>query len=189
MTGSLNPALRGALAVAILFGLLLLAWFGMVLPVVGMATDRQSDIETLQERLASLQAIIARIPELERHDRAAKAKLDAEGGIWTGASEAAIATSLQDRLRQAVTSNGGVVKSTAYLGAVTEKDLKTIRVRVSIDGTLGTVQQTLAAVEDGHPAMFVDSMTIAAPARFTADQPPMLGLDLEVSAFMRKTDQ
>jgi hypothetical protein len=181
--------LRGALAVAILFGLILVAWFGVVLPVVGMATDRQSDIDALQERLASLHATIARIPKLERHDRTAKAKLDAEGGIWTGASEAAVATALQDRLRRAVTGNAGVVKSTAYLGAVTEKDLKTIRVRVSIDGTLATVQQTLAAVENGRPAMFVDSMTIAAPARFEADQPPMLGLDLEISAFMRKTDQ
>jgi hypothetical protein len=189
VTLALTPALSRALALALLLGLLLLAWFAIVSPLIGMATERQSDIETLQDRLATLRATIARIPELERRGLAAKAKLDAAGGIWIGASDAAIAASIQDQLRQAVTSAQGIVKSTSYLGAAADKDLQTIRIRLSVDGTLDTLQQALATVETARPPMFVESMTIAGPAQFVTDKPPILALDFEISALMRKTEQ
>lgn len=189
MSFSPTPALSRTLAVAVLFGLLALAWFAIVSPLISMATDRQGDIETLQERLASLHATIARIPELERRGLAAKAKLDAAGGIWIGASDAAIAASIQDQLRQVITNGRGIVKSTSYLGAIADKDLQTIRIRVSVDGTLDTLQQTLAAVETARPPMSVESMTVAGPAQFVADKPPILALDFEISALMRKAEQ
>jgi hypothetical protein len=44
-------------------------------------------------------------------------------------------------------------------------------------------------VETARPPMLVESMTIAGPAQFTADKPPILGLDFEISALMRKTEQ
>jgi hypothetical protein len=190
VTFSLTPAVSRTLAVAILVGMLLLAWFAVASPLIGMVSERQSEIETLQNRVASLQATIARIPELERRGRAAKAALDAAGSIWVGASDAAIAATLQDQLRQAVAKSSGTVKSTSYLGgAATDKDLQTIRIRLSADGTLDTLQQTLAAVEAARPPMFVEGMTINAPAQFAADRPPILSLDFEISAFMRKAEQ
>lgn len=190
MTFSLTPAVSRTLALAILSILLLLGWFALASPLIGMVSDRQSEIETLQGRLASLKATIARIPELERRGRAAKAGLDAAGGIWVGASDAAIAATLQDQLRQAVAKSNGTVKSTSYLGgAATDKDLQTIRIRLSADGTLDTLQHTLAAVEAARPPMFVESMMVTAPAQFTTDKPPILALEFEISAFMRKAEQ
>jgi hypothetical protein len=189
MTLALTPALGRALALAILLGLLLLVWFAMVSPLIDMATERLSDIETLQERRANLRATIARIPELERRGLAAKAKLDGAGGIWIGAGDAPIAASIQDQLRQAVTNGDGIVKSTSYLGATVDKDLQTIRIRLSAEGTLDTLQQTLAAVEIARPPMFVESLTVAGPAQFTTEKAPILALDFEISALMRKTEQ
>jgi general secretion pathway protein M len=190
VTFSLTPAISRILAVAVLVGLLLLGWFAVASPMIDMVTDRQSDIDTLQKRLTSLQATIARIPELERRGRAAKEALDAAGSIWVGASDAAIAATLQDQLRQVVAKNNGVVKSTSHLGSVSaEKDLQMIRIRLSIDGTLDTLQHTLAAIEAARPPMFVENMMIVAPAQFSADKPPVLALDFEIGAFMRKTEQ
>lgn len=189
MTFSLTPAVSRTLALAVLFGMLLVGWFAVASPLIDMVSDRQSEIETLQRRLASLNATIARIPELERRGRTAKAALDAAGSIWIGASDAAIAATLQDQLRQAVTKGAGTVKSTSYLGgATTDKDLQTIRIRLSADGTLETLQHTLAAVESARPPMFVESMMITAPAQFTTDKPPILALEFEISAFMRKAE-
>jgi hypothetical protein len=186
---TLTPVLRRILAVAILFAVPLLGWFVLVSPLIEVVADRQADIEQLQKRLATLQAMIARIPELERRGRAAKEALDAAGSIWIGTSDAAIAAALQDQLRQAVAKADGTVKSSSYLGTSNEKDLQTIRIHLSADGTLETLQQTLATIETARPPMFVDSMKIAAPAQFTADKPPMLALDFEISAFMRKAEQ
>ena len=190
MTASLIPVLRRALAVGILLGLILLGWSVVVWPLIGMVVDRNSEIDTLSERLANLQAAIARIPDLKRREQALKERLDAEGGIWTGVSEAVMAATMQDRLREAVSSGDGAVRSTSHLQGTDEKDFRTVRVRFRIDGTLDTVQQTLAAIESARPAMFVDSMTIAAPANQpTEDKPPMLSLDLEVIGYTRKTEQ
>lgn len=189
MTPTLTPALSRTLALAVLFVLALLGWFAVASPLIAMVSDRQNDIETLHTRLASLSAAVARIPELERRGREAKAALDAAGGVWVGAGDSAIAATLQDQLRQVVTKSDGVVKSTSYLGATTDADLQSIRIRLSADGTLDTLQHTLAAVENARPPMFVESMMITAPAQFTADKPPILALDFEISAYMRKAGQ
>ena len=189
MSFALTLLFSRTLAVAILLGVILLAWFALASPLIGMVTDRESEIETLQTRLSNLHATVARIPELERREQAAKARLDAAGSIWIGASGTAIAATLQDQLRQVVTNAKGTVKSTSYLGSTSEKELQTIRIRLSAEGTLDTLVQTLAAVESARPPLFVDGMKIVAPAQFTADKPPILALDFEVSAFMRKTEQ
>jgi len=187
---SLTPAVSRTLALAVLFCMFLLGWFFLASPLIDTVSERQREIETLQARAASLKATIARIPELERRGRAAKAALDAAGRIWVGASDAAIAATLQDQLRQAVAKSDGTVKSTSYLGAATaDKDLQTIRIRLSADGTLETLQHTLAAVEAARPPMFVESMMITAPGQFPSDKPPVLALDVEISAFMRKAEQ
>jgi hypothetical protein len=189
VTGSLLPVLRRALALAILLVVPLLLWIAVVEPLIGLVVDRQAEIGALSERLARLQAAIARIPELERSEAANKQRLETAGGIWTGTSEATIAATMQDRLRQAVSSSKGIVKSTSHMRGADEKNLQTVRVRFSIEGTLDTVQQTLAVIETARPAMFVDSMTIAAPATVTRDKPPLLGLDMEVIGYMRNTQQ
>lgn len=189
MSDWLRPPLSRILAVAILLCVLLVGWYAILSPVIGMATERQGRIDALQERLAYLHATVARIPELERRTAAAKAQLDAAGGLWTGASDAAIAAALQEQLRQVVTNSGGTVKSIANSAGASENDLQTIKVRLSVDGTLDTLQQTLAAVETSRPPMFVDSLQVAAPAQFSADKQPMLTLDFEISAFMRKAAQ
>ena len=189
MTFSLSPALGRAVALLILVALVLLAWFAGATPLIGMVAERRSDIDRLQKRLNVMQATIARIPERERRGDELKAALDAAGGVWIGSSDAAIAAALQDKLRQVVTGSEGTFKSASYLGATAEKNLQTIRIRLSAEGTLDTLHHTLAAMETAQPPMFVDGMVITAPAQFAADKPPILALDFEISAFMRKTEE
>jgi hypothetical protein len=189
MIGSLLPVLRRVAALAILLALPLLAWIAVAEPLISVVADRQAEIDALSDRLSRLQAAIARIPELERSQAANKQRLEAAGGIWSENSEAAIAAIMQDRLRQAVSSSNGVVRSTSHLPGADDKDLHTVRIRFSVEGTLDTVQQTLAIIETARPAMFVDSLTIAAPAIFTSDKPPLLGLDIEVIGYMRGAQQ
>jgi hypothetical protein len=186
MSGSLPTPLKRALALAILVAVPLLIWIVAVQPLIGMVVDHQHQIVDLSERLARLKAAIARIPELKRDESAAKQRLEAAGGVWTGTSEAALAAAMQDRLREAVSKSDGVVKSTSHLRGADEQGLQTVRIRFSVEGTLDTVQRTLAVIETSKPVMFVDSMTIVAPATFPVDKPPLLGLDMEVIGYMSK---
>ncbi len=189
MTDSLPPPLSRALALVILLLLPLLAWVGVARPMMAVVADRQSQIDTLSDRLSRLQAAIRRIPVLQESQATSKQRLDAAGGIWTDTSEAAIAAIMQDRLRQALAGSKGVVKSSSHTKGASEQDLQTVRIRFSIEGTLDSVQQTLALIDATRPAIFVDNMTISAPATFTRDKPPILGLDIEVVAYMRISAQ
>jgi hypothetical protein len=189
VTDSLMPALRRALALAILLLVPLVIWIAVANPLIAVVTDRQSQIDTLSDRLARLQAAIRRIPTLERNEATRRQQLEAAGGIWTDTSEAAIAAIMQDRLRQAIAGSSGVVKSASHVRGQDENDLQTVRIRFTIDGTLDTVQQALGVIKAARPAIFVDSMTITAPASFPRDKAPRLGLDLEVVGYMRNAPQ
>jgi len=186
MTWSLSPPIRRGLALSILLGLLLVAWAGVVSPLIGFPRERQGQIDALSEELGRLRTMTARRPELERQAAAVQGQLAAEGGFWSGASAAAVAASVQDRLRQVVVGSGGRVKSTSEGTESPASGFREVTIRFSIEGTLETVQKSLAAIETATPALFVNGLTIAAPSDLTArDRPPVLNLDLDVTGYMR----
>lgn len=200
------PALRRAAALAILLLLPAAAWIVVADPVIGLARDRIDDIAALARRRADLDLILSRRPDLRREEAALRVRLAEEGGFWAGASAPAIAAAVQDRLRQVVTAHGGLVKtaaeirSAATLGAEPGADrgaadrsadpgagparAAAIRTRFRIEGTLETIRATLAAIETSRPALFVDGLTITGQdGDGTVEKPPMLALDLDVTAF------
>lgn len=189
MSDALLPTLRRALAVAMLLILPLLLWLAVAQPLVALVVDRQGQIDTLSDRLARLQAAIRRIPILEGNEAVNRLRLEAAGGIWQDTNEAAMAAIMQDRLSRAVRGSNGAVRSTSHLRGVDEGDLQTVRIRFNVEGTLDTVQQTLAMIEAARPAMFVDNLTISAPANFVREKPPLLGLDIEVIGYLRNAQR
>lgn len=195
------PALRRAAALAILLLLPVAVWIVVADPVIGLARDRIDDIAALAQRRADLDLILSRRPDLRREEAALRVRLAEEGGFWAGASAPAIAAAVQDRLRQVVTAHGGLLKtaaeirSAATLGAELGADrgadpgagparAAAIRTRFRIEGTLETIRATLAAIETSRPALFVDGLTITGQdGDGTVEKPPMLALDLDVTAF------
>jgi Type II secretion system (T2SS), protein M subtype b len=185
MNISLSPAIRRALALAILLTVLLLIWTAAIEPLIGLGIERRSDIADLLARLAHLEAIVARRPLLQHQARSQEEQLAAAGGLWHGASAAAIAAAVQDRLRKAVTAGGGRVDSSSEAHETIKHGVRKITVHFSIEGTLDTVTETLAAVETARPALFTDGIAITAPdAAPAASGPPMLRFELDVSGYL-----
>ena len=186
MTGILSPPIRRALALAILALLCLSVWSLAIGPLIDLSRDRQSDIAALTEQFDRLEAVAARKPALEQQAGSLQAQLAAVGGFWDGASPAAIAAGIQDRLRAAVVGSGGRVKSTSEATEAAEHGFRKVTVRFGIEGTIETVQQTLTAVATAAPALFVDGFIIVGPGNETVrDRPPVLNLDLNVAGYMR----
>jgi Type II secretion system (T2SS), protein M subtype b len=169
--------------------MVLAVWMIVASPFIAMVTDRQRDIATLSDRLATLRVAISRIPALEQRDASLDARLDAGGRVWPDASDAATAALMQDRLGQAIRREGGLVRTASTIQGKDEGGLHSVRVRFSIEGTLDTVERTLLAVQTAKPAMFVDSMTIVAPASMPRDRAPRLSLDIEVVGYVRSTKE
>jgi Type II secretion system (T2SS), protein M subtype b len=186
VTWSISPPFRRTLALAILALVCLFAWSLLIEPLIDLSRDRQSDIRALSEQLDRLEAVIARKPELELRAGSLQAQLAAAGGFWDGASPAAIAAGIQDRLRTAVSGSGGRVKSTSEGNEAADHGFRKVTVRFGIEGTIETVQQTLSAVTAAAPALFVDGFTVTAPTNEAMrDHPPVLNLDLNVAGYMR----
>jgi hypothetical protein len=185
VTQGIAPSIRSVLALSILLCLILLGWGLVVSPLIEMPRDRQAGIAALADELDRLRTIAALRPELARRAASLQAQFAAEGGLWAGASTAAIAARVQDRLRQVVSSSGGRVKSTSEAKEGTASTFRQVTIRFSIEGTLDTVQKTFAAIEASRPALFVDGLTIVAPMNAMArDKPPTLNLDLDVTGYM-----
>lgn len=176
---------RRAVAVLILLLLLMVAWLLVVRPLVALVTDRQREIAVLSERLATLRLAISRIPMLEERDASLDTRLDEGGGVWTDASDAAVAAQMQDQLGQAIRRDGGIVRSASTMQGTDEGGLHAVRVRFSVEGTLETIERMLSAIQGFKPALFVDSMNITAPSSVPRDKPPRLNLDLEVIGYIR----
>lgn len=177
--------MRRTLAVLILLVVLALGWLLAAGPLLGLSLDRRAEIARLSEQLEHLQAVAARRPGLEQQARAFQAQ-SAAGGHWTGPSTAAVAAAVQNLLRQVVASSGGSLKSTSEAGTLVEHGLRKVTLRFSIDGTIGTAERTLGAIEAASPALFVDSLSITAPGGgLASDRPPVLGLELTVAGYMQ----
>ncbi len=186
MSFAVSPLLRRIFALGILALVVVLAWSLVVWPLLELSLDRRADIEALAAQASHFEAMIARKPALERQAHAMKQEVAAAGGFWSGPSGAAIAAVIQDRLREAVTAGGGRVKSTSFDHEANERGFRKIVVQFSIEGTLDTLQKTLAAVESKTPALFVDGFTVeAAEAQSARDRAPVLDFDLTVAGYMR----
>ena len=184
MMQGVSQPLRRALALTILIAAVAMGWGLIVQPLLDLTNARRGEIEALSTELGRLQAIVARKPELERRSSSAQIALDAEGGLWTGLSPAEIAAAMQDRLRQVV-GNSGRLRSATVVSETGDHGFLRIRLRISVEGTLETVQATLGSIESEKPAMFVDSLGIHSVDAGGADHPPALTMEIDVSGYMR----
>lgn|SRR5665213_3132721 len=184
MMTTVSMPLRRGLALVLLVTVLVVGWRLGVQPIIDLSLERRQDIAALSDQLAHLQAIIVRRPELEHRAALEQRNLGTEGGLWTEASAAEVAAGMQNRLRQVIAGGNGRLRSTALLSQANEHGFRRVTVHFSIEGVLGTVQATLAAIQASRPAMFVDSMAIHAAGAGDADTPPALTMELDVSGYM-----
>lgn len=183
MSGSARIVINRGLALLLLAGVIVLAWMVVITPVAGLATDRVAEIDALMERRAALTLVAERRPALEAQASALATRLREEGGFWTGGSATAIAATVQDRLRKVVTEHAGRVRTTSELRTAADQAERNVRVRFRIEGTIETIERTLAAIEASRPMLFVDAMTLVGhDGDGTPERAPVLTLDLDVSA-------
>ncbi|MBS0561867.1 MAG: hypothetical protein JSR21_17600 [Proteobacteria bacterium] len=187
MMARLPPAARRAIALGVLVLLVAAGWLLVAQPLIDLSASRLAEIGALSERLALQRAIIARAPVLQRRAAADRGALDATGGLWKPTGAAELAAGMQERLRPAISGTGGRLRSTAVVAEAEDHGLRRVTVHFSIEGSLQTIQATLAATEAARPAMFVLATTIhAAPvnAMMGPAGPPPLTMEMDIGGFM-----
>jgi len=184
MRPGLSVPVRRALALTILLFVLWAAWSFVVSPAAQLSLGREADITLLVEELQHLRSVAAHRPDLERRSRALTARLASLEGYWTGPSDEAIAVSVQNLVRQAVSAGGGQITSTSDIGKSVDHGSPSLTIRFQVSGTLETLQRTLTAIAAATPALFVGSLEVSASgAAVASSQPPVLTIDVDVTAY------
>lgn len=160
MNPALPPWLSRATALALLFGLILLAYAVVVAPLVAGYRQSEGAVAEARELLAGYRSVAARRDQLEAQLAALADRQDDSGLYLAGATDALAAAALQDDVKGAIEAGGGNLRSIQILPAEDEEGFRRVGVRVQLTATVNDLLRILHGIEAGRPFLFVDALEI-----------------------------
>lgn len=160
MNPALPPWLSRATALALLFGLILLAYAVVVAPLVAGYRQSERAVAEAGELLAGYRSVAARRDQLEAQLEALADRQDDSGLYLAGATDALAAAALQDDVKGAIEAGGGNLRSIQILPAEDEEGFRRVGVRVQLTATVNDLLRILHGIEAGRPFLFVDALEI-----------------------------
>ena len=156
----LSPPLSRALALAILIGMLAVAYLGVVQPIVETRADQREQLDGLEAALSRYRRVSQQRPAREAELASLKQRAAAEDGLLRGANETLMAAAVQNRIKELVASAQGEVKSMQILPAQSDGHLRRITVRGQMAMTVEATQRLFHELEGGEPLLFLDNVNI-----------------------------
>lgn len=156
----LSPPIGRALALALLFGALAIAYFCVVQPVIESDADQRHEIARLQNNLARYRHIAEQRASREAELAALKRRAATEDGLLRGANETLMAAAIQNRIKALVDAAHGELKSMQILPAQADGRLRRITVRGQAAMTVEAAQRVFHDLEGGKPLLFLDNVGI-----------------------------
>jgi general secretion pathway protein M len=155
-----SPPISRALAIALLVGLVVLAYVAVIQPVAGSWGDQGDQIARLENTLQRYRQVAQQraVRETELDDL--KKRAAGADGLLRGANETLMAATVQNRIKALVEAAQGELKSVQILPAQTDGHLRRITVRGQISMTIGAAQRVFYELEGGDPRLFLDNVDI-----------------------------
>lgn len=144
------------LAAALAALALLVAWVGIVGPILDWYGGRAARLTELRLREAREAALIETLPALKA-TAAAAAHTPARATI-TGSTDAIAGAALQEQVQQLATAATAQLTSIETLPADQVGSYRRIGVRVELNAQLQVVVSLLKSVEEAQPSMLVDDL-------------------------------
>jgi general secretion pathway protein M len=151
-TGRNGQALAAGLALLAV----LVAWLGIVAPVVDWYGSRADELAGLRQRAAREVGLIATLPELKR--QAAEAAHTPARATLAGSTDAIAGAALQEQVQQLATAASAQLTSIETLPADQVGLYRRIGVRVELSAQLPVVVALLKSIEEAQPSMLVDDL-------------------------------
>jgi general secretion pathway protein M len=160
MFSALSPPVSKALALSLLLGLLAVAYFGVVQPVIDNRIDQQNEIARLESSLTRYQRIAALRSAREAQLAELKRRAADADGLLRGANETLMAAAIQNRIKALVDAAHGELKSMQIMPPQADGPLRRITVRGQIAMTIEAAQRVFYDLEGGEPVLFLDNVGI-----------------------------
>ncbi len=154
------PLVSRILALALLFGLVLLvAAFG-VLPFAQKVRTTNDALEHSREMIARLSQSTTHRGSYDAQIEVLLARINQSGLYIRADTEPLAAAAVQEHLKRAVGLHGGELRSVQSLPSLPEEDLTRVGLRVVMTGALSPMIHVLYELETGEPYLFVDNLQI-----------------------------
>jgi hypothetical protein len=159
------PIVQRILALALVFGLVLLIAVIAVLPIAQSARTTAEALEHDREMIARLSRSVANRGSFDAQIDALVARINESGLYIRADTEPLAAAAVQEYLKRAVGLHGGELRSVQSLPSSREDELTRVGLRVVMTGALGAMIHLLHELESGEPFLFVSDLQIKSTTR------------------------
>jgi general secretion pathway protein M len=149
-------------AVALTLAALLIAWFGLIGPLLSWYGAQSQELATTRLRLAHERALIATLPRLRRQIGAQRHDGAARSALLTGGSDAVAGAALQGDVQALAAQRGITLDSAEILSTAVIGDFRRIPLRISLTTDYPKLIALLGAIEAASPRMLVDDVSLHA---------------------------
>ena len=170
-----TPRERRLVAIALLLAAIALAWVGLVRPLADGFAHRAAERAQLLDEQARARRLIAGLPAWRA--RAARQRASADAFSLAAASADAAGELARQRLAEAVTSQGGVVR------AIREEPAGPgdVRVRADLEVSLTQLVAALNVIDNQRPYVIIEQLSIAADQAAAAGRLSPMEVSLAVA--------
>lgn len=188
MTG-LNPILSRTLALLLLVGVGMLAWFGLVTPIVQTFTGLVAEQEDLEGQRDRYLAAAAQRGNREAELEALKSKELAIEGLLDEPNAASAAAAMQTDVSEIITLSEGALRRVAVLPAEAGAAFEKIGLRLLFTADTNGFREILRTLEIERPAYRVGDLQVQGLAstrrRQGVQSNDILTVQLDVFGFRR----
>lgn len=175
-----------ALALVLTASVLLVAWAGIVAPVLDWYADRTETLRRQDALAQRMAALVDRLPALQQAaEGTGQAAGPAPETLLPGATDSLAAASLQQRLDELAAAAGARIGSEEILPARPAGDFRAIAVRVTLTAPWKSVIGLLQAMGNAEMPMMADDMQLRGPIAAASARDPDQPIDatFTVSAY------
>ena len=176
---------QSGLALLILAGAVVIAWFIDLRPLVEIVTGDSEESEHSLMLLGRYQALEDARPQVEAELREMQQRNAAMSGLIEGNSAALAAAAMQSDIKTIIESNGGSVLSTQNMPSKIADGFEKIEIQYDLSLPLGSMKNVIYQIETHTPYLFIDHVTMRMPEGWQPENVDTPAPALEVQWLIR----
>ena len=161
---SFSPVASRFLAVAILVAIIAAAWGLVMKPVAAQLQAYEQSITDSREQLQRYRRIANTREQWESRLEVLTRARAVSGKFLEGESVDLVAADMQSKIKQTISSIGGLLKSMQTLPVEDLDDLRKVALRVDLVAGVGSLQKIMYRLESSKPYLFIHNTNIRSRA-------------------------
>jgi general secretion pathway protein M len=172
-----------ALAVGLAMLAIVIAWLGLVAPLLDWYADREEVLRRQRALAHRMSAMVETLPALRDAATEAAESGRQPGTLLAGATDALAAATLQQKLDELATASGVRIGSEEILPVQATGDFRAIAVRVTLTAPWRAVVALLEGMAKADVPMMADEMQLRGPAANSRDTDQPVDANFTVTAY------